>query len=124
MDSAEISGRMLPIDTPTWQPLLDFAPEEIEDFMWMFDVELADGTRLHAYKHWWTRRYVHLADDGRAFYYVWVDAETYSETEEGTYRETCPRCHLELVLQGARRMKESMPGYTEAHGEGDGLDAR
>jgi hypothetical protein len=62
---------MPPVDTPTWEPLLKLAPDDIEDFMWMFDVELDDGTRPHAYKHRWTRRYVHLTDDGRAFAYVW-----------------------------------------------------
>ena len=39
-------------------------------FMWMFAVELDDGTILNAYKHKWTRCYFHLAEDGRAFYYV------------------------------------------------------
>ena len=28
---------------------------------------------VHAYKHRWTRCYFHLADDGRAFYYVTDD---------------------------------------------------
>lgn len=35
--------------------------------MWMFEVELTDGTALQAYKHIDTRRYVHLAPDGAAF---------------------------------------------------------
>jgi hypothetical protein len=35
-----IAGEMLRIDTPTWEPLLELAPDHIEDFMWMFDVEL------------------------------------------------------------------------------------
>jgi hypothetical protein len=33
----------------------------------MHEVELTDGTSLHAYKHIDTRRYVHLASDGTAF---------------------------------------------------------
>jgi hypothetical protein len=33
--------------------------------MWMFEVRLSDGTPLHAYKHIDTRRYLHLASDGR-----------------------------------------------------------
>jgi hypothetical protein len=37
--------------------------------MWMFEVVLDDGTPLQAYKHIDTRRYVHLAPDGTAFYY-------------------------------------------------------
>ena len=37
--------------------------------MWMFEVELSNGKRLHAYKHIDTRRYVHLDRDGAAFVY-------------------------------------------------------
>jgi hypothetical protein len=39
------------------------------DFMWMFEVELANGESLHAYKHVDTRGYVHLTPDGDAFFY-------------------------------------------------------
>jgi len=38
--------------------------------MWMYTVQLADGTRLQAYKHYWTRNYLHLTEDGRAFVFV------------------------------------------------------
>jgi len=38
--------------------------------MWMGTVRLVDGTRLQAYRHYWTRRYLHLAEDGRAFVFV------------------------------------------------------
>jgi hypothetical protein len=68
-------------DQPNWEPLLELAPEEIDDFMWMFEVELEDGAMVQAYKHWWTRGYVHLDFGGRAFVfddenlYVEVDAE-------------------------------------------------
>ena len=37
--------------------------------MWMFEVVLSDGTRLQAYKHVDTRRYVHVAPDGATFVY-------------------------------------------------------
>ncbi|MEX2107821.1 MAG: hypothetical protein WD827_02900 [Solirubrobacterales bacterium] len=53
-------------ETPNWDPLIDFLAG---NFMWMHEVELADGTRLHAYKHRETRRYLHLSSDGRAFFY-------------------------------------------------------
>jgi hypothetical protein len=57
-------------DTPEWGPLLDAVGRYVvADFMWMFEVELSDGTNLQAYKHIDTRRYVHLAADGRAFYF-------------------------------------------------------
>ncbi len=55
---------------PDWAPLLEAVGEEVTgDFMWMFEVELSDGTKLQAYKHIDTRRYIHLASDGRAFVY-------------------------------------------------------
>jgi hypothetical protein len=54
---------------PEWQPLLNLASELVEDFMWMHVVETGDGRRLHAYKHYWTRRYIHLDGTGAAFLY-------------------------------------------------------
>lgn len=68
---------MLSVEEPEWEPLLNFAPDHIGDFMWMFAVQLADGTRLQAYKHYWTRNYLHLDDEGRAF--VYVGKERYEE---------------------------------------------
>jgi hypothetical protein len=61
---------MLPAVEPEWEPLLNFAPDHVVDFMWMYAVQLTDGTRLQAYKHYWTRGYVHLDTDGRAFIYA------------------------------------------------------
>jgi hypothetical protein len=58
-------------DTPDWAALEALLAFQLcAHFMWMFDVELEDGTRLDAYKHKWTRRYFHLAGDGRAFLYA------------------------------------------------------
>ena len=57
-------------DRPEWRPLIDLVGERVTgDFMWMFEVELADGRALHAYKHVDTRCYIHLALDGQAFVY-------------------------------------------------------
>jgi hypothetical protein len=65
-----VTGRMTHSDEPDWRPLLDLVGEEVAgDFMWMFEVELANGTRLQAYKHWHTRRYVHLDPGCQAFVY-------------------------------------------------------
>jgi hypothetical protein len=64
---------------PNWEPLLELAPEDIDDFMWMFQVELEDGAMVQAYKHWWTRRYVHLDFAGRAF--VFIDSGLYEEVD-------------------------------------------
>jgi hypothetical protein len=70
-------GRILSARDPEWEPLLNFARDHVGDFMWMFTVELTDGTRLQAYKHYWTRDYLRLDDEGRAF----IDAgkERYEE---------------------------------------------
>jgi hypothetical protein len=92
---------MLGSDEPDWQPLIDLL---LEDFMWMFEVELTDGTRLHAYKHWWTRRYIHLAPDGRAF--VYQGSESGEDDESAWYREADPREMLDLVLPSGRRLDE------------------
>ncbi len=66
-----IRGEMLDRREPNWEPLLRLARVYTEEFMWMFAVELEDGTELQAYKHDWTRRYIHLDDEGRAFYFIW-----------------------------------------------------
>lgn len=63
-------GKWLKVDAPEWEPLLNLAPDHVVDFMWMGTVQLTDGTRLQAYKHYWTRRYLHLAEHGRAFVFV------------------------------------------------------
>ena len=62
---------MCQYDTPDWQPLYDIVGVHLADwFMWMHEVELDDGSRVHAYKHIVTRRYFHMGVDGRAFVYV------------------------------------------------------
>ncbi|HEX5526805.1 MAG TPA: hypothetical protein VFX44_06355 [Solirubrobacterales bacterium] len=63
-------GRILKVDAPEWEPLLNLAPDHVVDFMWMGTIQLTDGTRLQAYKHYWTRDYLHLSEDGRAFVFV------------------------------------------------------
>jgi hypothetical protein len=68
---------MLSVHDPEWEPLLNFAPDHVGDFMWMFAAELTDGTRLQAYKHYWTRDYLHLDNEGRAF--IHVGNERYEE---------------------------------------------
>lgn len=65
-----VRGRILRVDASEWEPLLNLAPDHVDDFMWMGTVQLTDGTRLQMYKHYWRRGYLHLADDGRAFVFV------------------------------------------------------
>jgi hypothetical protein len=75
-------------DEPTWEPLLNLLRAYVDDFMWMFEVELEDGTRLHAYKHRETRRYLHLSEDDRVFFYE----------EPDFYCEIDARRMVDLVL--------------------------
>lgn len=89
-------GRVVNYRSPVWEPLITLAPEHLGDFMWMHEVEFEDGTRLHAYKHHETRRYLHLDHGGRAFVFVWDESREVDEDSE--YEETDPRWLLELVL--------------------------
>jgi hypothetical protein len=64
------TGEMAGADEPDWEPLLALmAPELVGWFMWMFPITLADGTRVEAYKHRMTRRYLYLDADLRAWTY-------------------------------------------------------
>jgi len=75
---------------PIWEPLLEALPEDIEDFMWMGEVELTDGTQIQFYKHYWTRRYLLLDIGGR----TWIQRENdrYEEAED-------PAWFLKFVFQ-------------------------
>jgi hypothetical protein len=72
-------GKMTRREEPAWEPLLEVAPEDIDDFMWMGEVELTDGGRVQMYKHYWTRRYIHLDLGSRCF--VWLDEDRYEEVD-------------------------------------------
>lgn len=74
-----IKGKSVRTPAAEWEPLLDLAPLHVADFMWMGSVELRDKTRLQLYKHHWTRRYLHLDGDGRAFRQI--DLDRYEEDE-------------------------------------------
>ena len=65
-----IRGDVVQADTPDWKPLLDVAAELVDDFMWMYEIRLQDGRRVHAYKHIDTRGYAHLGGTGEAFRYA------------------------------------------------------
>jgi len=84
-------------DTPNWEPLLELAPDHVEGFMWMFEVELESGLRLHAYKHWEARKYLHLDTEGRAF--VYLEPRDFEEDESASYREVDPELILREVLR-------------------------
>ena len=70
------------LERPDWDPLIDLVGLElVRWFMWMGQIELVDDTRVHAYKHVSTRRYLHIGEDGRLFayrspdHYFEIDAE-------------------------------------------------
>ena len=81
---------------PIWEPLFELAPEHLSDFMWMHEVELEDGTRLHVYKHHETRRSLHLDHGGRAFVFIWDESRPVDE--DSLYEEVDPLWLLDLVL--------------------------
>jgi hypothetical protein len=76
------------MDQHIWAPLLELAPDDVADFMWMFEAELDDGIPLHAYKHRWTRRYLYLSADGRGF----------DEVGRCVFEEVEPRLLLEMAM--------------------------
>jgi len=88
-------GRTVNHELPAWEPLIELAPDHVADFMWMHEVELEDGTRLHAYKHRETRRYLHLDHRVRAYARIWSG----SEEKDDRYEEVDPQWLLELVSE-------------------------
>ncbi|HEX2391536.1 MAG TPA: hypothetical protein VHI77_01320 [Solirubrobacterales bacterium] len=96
-----IKGRMTRnYERPDWEPLIELAPEHVDDFMWMFELELENGVVLHAYKHWETRNYLHLDNAGRAFVYIW--SERIAADDDGRYEQVDPEWLLQLVLDRER----------------------
>ena len=71
------------IERPDWDPLIDLVGLElVRWFMWMGQVELVDDTRVHAYKHVATRRYLHIGEDGRLFAFDVPDRYTQIDAGE------------------------------------------
>jgi hypothetical protein len=91
----KFAGESLSPDEPEWGPLEDLITGILGDFMYMFAVDLEDGRRLHAYKHYYTRGYLHLDSEGRAFAY----------TRDDRYQEVNPIWVLDEVLSGNSRVR-------------------
>lgn len=75
---------------PIWEPLLELLPEDIDDFMWMGEARLTDGTQIQFYKHYWTRRYILLDLGGRTW--IQLENDRYEEAKD-------PVWELEIVFQ-------------------------
>ena len=72
-----IRGRLAQYDEPNWEPLLALlGAEEVTHFMWMHEIALDTGERVHAYKHIDTRRYIHLSTTGKT--YAFLESERYA----------------------------------------------
>jgi hypothetical protein len=90
-----LHGTLRQYEQPLWQPLLDLVGAELAEwFMWMHEIELADESAVHAYKHVATRRYLHLTEDGRAFIY----------RSEAKYVEITPREAIDEAFDGWERL--------------------
>jgi hypothetical protein len=102
-----VSGTMTSGDTPDWTELADLIQTEMLGwFMWMFAVELEDGARIEAYKHRISRRYLHLAHDGRAFYFA--GNHSYREVDRhdafvAVFNGPGPACPCEPTLDWRQR---------------------
>jgi hypothetical protein len=70
-----VHGTLGRFDRPIWEPLLELVGDYlIADFMWMCEIDVDDGSVIHAYKHSATRRYLHVHEsDGRTFMYLGSD---------------------------------------------------
>ena len=91
-----IRGRTLRVDAPEWEPLRNLAPDHFDDFKWMHEVVLEDGTRLQSYEHFHTGRYLHLDRSGRAF--VFAAEEDLRVEGTSKYEEVSPRWLLDFAL--------------------------
>lgn len=117
-----IEGELVQYETPNWLPLALIAGIDlVEDFMWMHELELADGSRVHAYKHVDTRRYLHLDDQLNAYVYA----------EGGRYEpiELAPALHgalsvlwLDAVGCASGAVERARRAIDIVHGREEGAD--
>lgn len=80
-------------DEPVWGPLLRLVGPLADWFMYMYEIHLANGQKLVAYKHSGTRAYLHLDEQSRAY--------GYSDRGEGpTYLRVSTPAALASVFSG------------------------
>jgi hypothetical protein len=109
----DLTGRLAQYEEPSWEPLeRALESDELQHFMWMHEVELDNGTRLQAYKHYWTRRYLHLSDGLRA--YVFIGGGLGNLDDADRYRPVSLQRAIEAVM--CRPIGE---GFWEKHARRD-----
>lgn len=89
-------GKRIDDGVPIWAPLIALASDHVIDFMWTHEVELEDGTHLHAYKHRETQRYLHLDHEGHAFTFIW--GKEYEGNDDPRYEEVPSTWLLDFAL--------------------------
>jgi hypothetical protein len=81
-----VAGTSAGRERPDWEPLIALVGLDVVGcFMWMNELVLEDGSRVHAYKHIATRRYLCVGIDGRV----------YAERPGDRYEEVTPLAALE-----------------------------
>lgn len=95
-----LTGEVVNYETPDWAPLENIIEDDVCSwFMWMSEMELEDGTRIHAYKHRWNRRYLHLSARGEAFVFIWkLDEPDFDPDAPSEYERVQLRKVLSAVL--------------------------
>lgn len=95
-----LKGTSLQGEDADWGPLENVLSHNACDgFMWMYEVELDNGTRLHVYKHRSTRGSLHLSARGEAFSYIWsIDDEDFDPDAPSEYRREPLHRMLAAVL--------------------------
>ena len=121
-----IPGRLLQYDNPVWEPLLAAVGERLTGgFMWMHEEVLRGGSALHAYKHRWTRRYLYLSEDGRAFEPTPCDTYVPLRLDWAIERALCvwwllagwePEDHA-AIREACLRANHQAAGTITSHGE-------
>jgi hypothetical protein len=113
-------------DEPVWEPLLATVGERLAGgFMWMGELTLDGGEALHAYKHTWTRRYLHLTEDGRAFAYTPCGAYVRTRLDWAIEEALCVWWLLsgwepedrDAISQACRRASGASAGSVAGHGD-------
>jgi hypothetical protein len=66
-----VTAHLAQTDHPEWGPLQLAVGEDLMwPWMWMCELRTRAGVAYHAYKHRWTRRYLHLGPRAEALEYV------------------------------------------------------